>query len=94
MDCKNERTKLNKQLTIQVSVREFIAIMEDVRHRSSRDANFNSLYKQMVKTLEDAVNSNSQQSANQFTMLDDDVIKKNNESLSTRVREYEKQRVR
>ena len=47
-----------KQLTIKVGVLELLAIMNDVARRAAHDISFKPLYNQLVKTLEDAVESN------------------------------------
>ena len=47
-----------RQLTITVSVLELLAIMNDVARRAAYDSSFKPLYNQLVKTLEDAVESN------------------------------------
>ena len=47
-----------KQLTITVSVLELLSIMNDVARRAAHDISFKPLYNQLVKTLEDAVESN------------------------------------
>ena len=52
-----------RQLTITVSVLELLAIMNDVARRAAHDISFKPLYNQLVKTLEDAVESNGRPSS-------------------------------